>query len=162
MAAADILGRSELFGRLKREHLEHLSGLCRPFSCSPGEVVFREGEAATRLYVLDDGRVALDIDILVAPDRPTIPTAVDMVGPADCFGWSSFIKPGTYRATARCLNPSSGVVIDADALRKAMREDATLGYEVMSRLAQTVADYLGHIRLRLTTQVTRLLDRTDW
>ena len=43
-----------------------------------------------------------------------------------------------------------------------MADDATLGYKLMGRLAQTVADYLGHTRLRLTTQVVRLLDRKDW
>ena len=162
MTATDILGRSDLFGHLPKKDLEYLSGLCRPFSFSPGEVVFREGDRATKLYVLEDGRVALDIDVFAAPDGPVIPTAVDMVGPADCFGWSSFIGPGTYRATARCVDPSTGVIIDADALIEAMRKDAALGYQVMGKLAQTIADYLGHIRLRLTTQLTRLLDRKDW
>jgi len=161
-AIKSILGRSELFGHLKDEHLERLCGLCRPFSCPAGAVVFREGEDATEVYVLDDGRIALDIDVPVVPAGPAAPAAVDMVGPADCVGWSSFVEPRTYRATARCVNPASGVVLGARELGEAMSDDTTMGYEVMGRLAQTVADYLGHTRLRLTTQVVRLLDRKDW
>ena len=158
----DILAHSELFGHLERRHLERLSSLCHRFHYSPGAVVFREGDRATELYILAEGRVTLDIDIPVVPDRPPVPTAVDVVGPADCCGWSSLVKPQTYRATARCVSPSTGVVISADALREVMKDTTDLGYEVMARLAQAVADYLGHARMRLTTQVARLLDRRDW
>ena len=125
-------------------------------------MVFREGEKANELHILHEGTVALDIDVPVMPGGPAVPTAVDMVGPADCVGWSSFLEPRTYRATARCVTPAKGIVISVEALREIMDQDVELGYEVMTRLVQTVADYLGHTRLRLTTQVVRLLDRQEW
>ena len=161
-ATLGLLECSELLGHLDKEHLERLSGVCRRFSYPAGTVVFREGDEAAKMYVLQDGRVALDIDIPVVSDRPAVPIAADMVGPTDCFGWSSFLEPRTYRATARCITTCTGAVIDADALKEVMADDAALGYKLMSRLAQTVADYLGHTRLRLITQVVRLLDRKDW
>ncbi len=160
-AIKDILERSVIFGDLSHEHLAQLAGMCRPFSFAAGAVVFREGEEANELYVLDDGRVVLDIDVPCVGGETT-PSAVETLGPADSLGWSSFVDPRKYRATARCVNPSTGVVIPADALLEAMEDDTALGYQAMRRLAQTVTDYLGHTRLRLTTQVVRLLDRKDW
>ena len=162
MATADVLGRSELFGELGAERLERLSGVSRAFSWRAGDVIFSEGDPAADLYVLTGGRVALEIDILVEHDRPPVPTAVDLVGPGDCFGWSALVEPYVYTASARCMNASTGVAMSRDTLLEIMQEDSSLGREVMTRLAQCVAHRLAHTRMRLTTQLTRLLDREDW
>ena len=162
MATVDILRRSELFGNLETRHLERLSDVCREFSCRAGEVIFREGDNALDLYVLADGRVALEIDVLVVPGRPAVPTTVDLVGPNDCFGWSALVEPYVYTASARCMGASTGVAMSGDALLKIMQEDSALGREVMTRLAQCVSHRLAHTRMRLTTQLARLLDREEW
>jgi len=162
MAMTDVLGRSELFGQLGAERLERLSGVSRAFSCRAGDVIFNEGDPAADLYVLADGRVALEIDILVVHDRPAVPTAVDLVGPGDCFGWSALVEPNVYTASARCMSASTGVAMSGAALLEIMQEDSGLGRKVMTRLAQCVAHRLAHTRMRLTTQLTRLLDREDW
>ena len=162
MATVDILRRSEFFGNLETRYLERLSGVSRAFSCRAGDVIFNEGDPAADLYVLADGRVALEIDILVVHDRPAVPTAVDLVGPGDCFGWSALVEPYVYTASARCMNASTGVAMSRDTLLEIMQEDSSVGREVMTRLAQCVAHRLAHTRMRLTTQLTRLLDREDW
>ena len=159
MATADVLGRSELFENLEAAQLERLAGLCREFSCRAGEMIFREGDEAADLYVLTTGRVALEIDILVVPGRPAVPTAVDLVGPHDCFGWSA---PNIYTASARCMSASAGVAMSGDALRRVMEDEPALGCAVMSRLALTVSNRLTHTRMRLTTQLARLMDREEW
>ena len=162
MTTVDVLGRCELFRHLETRHLERLSNMCREFSCQAGEVIFREGDNAVDLYVLADGRVALETEIVVVPGRPAVPTTVDLVGSNDCFGWSAVVEPNLYTASARCMSASSGVAISGDALREIMGESPALGREVMDRLAQCVAQRLAHTRIRLTTQIARLLDREEW
>ncbi len=162
MVATDVLGRSELFEHLEAEELERLAGLCREFACPAGAVIFREGDRAADLYVLAEGRVALETDIPIMPDRPPVPTTVDLVGPNDCFGWSALVEPYTLTASARCMSPSTGVAIGGDALREFMRENPAIGYGVMGRLAQIVSQRLSQTRMRLTTQLARVLDRKEW
>ena len=162
MATIDALGRSELFGQLDTKHLERLSRVSRGFSCGAGEVIFNEGDEAVDLYILTDGRIALEIDIQVVHDRPPVPTTVDLVGPGDCFGWSALVEPNVYTATARCMSGSTGVAISGVALREIMEENPALGREVMTRLAEVVSSRLALTRMRLTTQLARLLDREEW
>jgi len=162
MATLDALGRCGLFAHLEAANLERLANVCRSFSGQAREVIFKEGDRAADLYVLADGRVALEIDIRVVPNRPAVLTTVDLVGPGDCFGWSALVEPYLYTASARCMNASTGVAIGGDALREIMEDNPALGCEVMGRLAQIVSQRLAHTRMRLTTQVTRLLDREEW
>ena len=159
--ALDILRGSELFHDLETGHLEQVAGMCRDFSGQAGTVIFREGEHASDLYVLGEGRVALELDIVVAPGRPPVPTTVDLIGPGDCFGWSALVEPNRYTASARCINPSRGVAIPGDALLQVMTRTPALGHEVMRRLAQVVSNRLDLTRTSLSTQIARLLDRGD-
>jgi len=162
MTTLDILRDSELFHDLESRYLEQLVGICREFSCPAGTVIFKEADRAANLYILAEGRVALEIDIAVAPGRPPVPTTVDLVGPGDCFGWSALVEPNLYTASGRCMSPSRGVAIPRDALLQVMADTPALGYQVMRRLAQVVSHRLELTRARLTTQITRLLDRNEW
>ncbi len=67
-----ILERSELFGGLSTSYLEKVSNLCRSESYRQNMMIFKEGDEATELYMLTDGRVALEIDIRPVADRPAI------------------------------------------------------------------------------------------
>jgi len=162
MTTTDLLSGSELFRNLDPWHLDRLADMSTEFSWQTGTAVFNEGDEAAFLYVLADGRIALEIDILAALDRPARPTTVDVVGPGDCFGWSALVAPHAYTATARCLSTSQAIGIEASALRRYLGDSPVIGREVMGSLAQIVSQRLAQTRMRLTTQITRLLDRTEW
>ena len=146
-----ILERSELFGGLSTSYLEKVSTLCRSESYRQNVMIFKEGDEATELYMLTDGRVALEIDIRPVADRPAIPTALEVCTKGEPIGWSALIAPHIYTMSARCITNCTVLALKGDLFRKVMDDDVGLGYELMKRLSQVISLRLTHTRLRVTS-----------
>lgn len=151
MTIIDTLKSSELFGGLETDHLEKVSVLCRGGSYREGMMIFKEGDEATEFYVLTEGRVALEMEVCPVPNRPAIPTAVDVISKGESFGWSALVEPYVYTLSARCMTNCTVLAIKGDMLRKVMADDPVLGFELMKRLARLISLRLTHTRLRLTS-----------
>ena len=110
-----------------------------------GEVLFREGDREDFLYIVIEGRVALDIFI---PHRGKV--RIYTAEPWDLFGWSS-VTPTIHQRTAGAVAVVDGVVVGIDSakLRQLCEDDHDLGYVVMRRLANLVASRLLVTRLQL-------------
>ncbi len=157
MAMIDTLKNSEFFGGLETSQLEKVSILCRGGSYQKGMTIFNEGDEAAELYTLTDGRVALEMGVQPVPNRPAIPTAVEVVTEGECFGWSAIVEPYVYTLSARCMTNCTVLAIKGDILRKVMADDVGLGFELMKRLAQLISLRLTHTRLRLTSGLGLIL-----
>lgn len=151
MAIIDSLRNCELLRDLEAIHLEKMAPLCRGSAYREGTVIFRERDQAKEFYLLTDGRIVLEMDVRPVSDRPTIPTAVEVVEKGDAFGWSALVEPYVYTMSARCLTNCQVLALRGDVLRRVMDEDTDLGYELMKRLARLVALRLTYTRLRLTS-----------
>jgi len=151
LAIIDTLKNSELLGDLAANHLRKISVLCRGRSYQEGMMIFKEGDKAQELYVLTDGKVVLEMDVRPIPDRPAIPTAVEVVTKGEGFGWSALVEPHVYTLSARCMTNCQAIAINSDMLRRVMADDAELGYELMKRVAKLISIRLTHTRLRLTS-----------
>ena len=139
------LGKIPWFHELKPEHLQKIVAIAHLQNIKNGEVLFREGDQEGCLYIVIQGRVALDI-FVPARGKVRIYTAE----PLDVFGWSS-ITAGIHRRTAGAVCIMDGLVvgIDAEKLRQACDEDHDLGYVVMRRLSNLIASRLMVTRLQL-------------
>ena len=151
MAIIDILKSSELFEGFEMQYLEKIANLCRGGSFKAGMMIFREGDEATELYLLTDGQVVVEMDVCPLPNRPAIPTAVELVSKGEIFGWSALVEPHIYTLSARCITRCTVLAIKGDLLGKVMADDPSLGYELMKRLAKIIALRLLLTRLRLTS-----------
>ncbi len=151
MALIDTLSSCDLFRGLDASHLEKLANLCRASSFRKGETIFAEGDEAKELYVLVDGRVALEMEVRPLPERPSIPTAVEVVTEGETLGWSALVEPYVYTLSARCMANCRALAINGDMLRRVMADDLILGYELMKRLTKIISLRLAHTRLRLTS-----------
>ncbi|MEP7355691.1 MAG: cyclic nucleotide-binding domain-containing protein, partial [Anaerolineales bacterium] len=130
---------------LERQHFEQLVGLAAEVTWSTDQVIFREGERDDRLYLVLEGRVALEIYM---PNRGRV--TILTIGPDEIFGWSAavpFVQKRT--ASARAAQPTRAVVFDAAALRAACEQDHDLGYYVYRRLTNVIAGRLTATRLQL-------------
>jgi CRP-like cAMP-binding protein len=157
MTMIETLKNSELFEGLDDVYLEKISVLCRGASYREGTLIFKEGDEAAELYILTEGRLALEMELRPVPERAAIPTALDVVAKGECFGWSALVEPYRYTLTARCLTHCSVLTIRGDILRKAMSDDPSFGYEMMKRLAKLIRLRLSQTRLRLTSGIGLVL-----
>ena len=133
------------FKDLNPEHLQKITDIAHLRHVRAGEVLFREGDKEDYLYIVIEGRVALDIFI---PHRGKV--RIYTAEPMDLFGWSS-VTPTIHQRTAGATAVVESVVvgIDSDKLRQACDNDHDLGYIVMRRLANIVASRILVTRLQL-------------
>ncbi len=133
------------FNVMPENHFNKMASISKIFKFEPGQTIFHEGDKEDYLYIVLEGRVAIEIAV-PGRGRMRILTA----DPMDVLGWSSVTPVVRQRtAGARAVLPSRLVAIDANDLRRACDEDHSLGYYVMRRLANVVAGRLLTTRLQL-------------
>jgi CRP/FNR family cyclic AMP-dependent transcriptional regulator len=133
------------FNELKPEHFEKLAKIASLHQYPEGGEVFREGDRQDYLFIVLEGRVALEI-FIPHQGRVRILTAE----PMGVIGWSSvtpFVRQRT--ASARAILPSKLIGLNAEAMRQMCDEDHDLGYVVMLRIANIIASRLTVTRLQL-------------
>lgn len=133
------------FQRLSPAHFTFLKNITFLKSVAPGTVIFREGEPQDYLYILLEGRVALEIYV---PGRGRVRLLT--LEPTEVFGWSSVVPQVRRRtSTAVALVPSRLALMDANALLRLCDENPALGCLVMRRLSNVIAKRLLTTRLQL-------------
>jgi len=133
------------FQEITQAHLEKIVEISRLRKVKADEILFKEGDREDCLYVVIEGRIALDIFI---PHRGKV--RIYTAEPWDVIGWSS-VTPTVHQRTAGATAVVDGLIvgIDSKKLREACEQDHDLGYLVMRRLANIVASRLLVTRLQL-------------
>lgn len=142
---ADKLRENPWFQALEPHHFDKLISIASEKNWAEGVIIFREGDRNDFLYLIEEGRVALDIYV---PGRGRV--TILTLGPTDLFGWSAVIPVvGKRTSSARAMQPTTAVAFDSQALRQASEEDHDLGYQVYRRLTNVIAGRLTATRLQL-------------
>ncbi len=87
--------QKELLAGLDKKFLKALMDSTERKSYREGDFVFREGNHASRFYVLLKGRVKLSIG-------KTGEVVFTLNHAGEAFGWSSLLGRSVYAASARC------------------------------------------------------------
>jgi CRP/FNR family cyclic AMP-dependent transcriptional regulator len=115
-----LLKRFYLFRDAETEDLEILEARCDRRHCGRNELIFREGEPADALYLVEFGtvdiiRTTADVTVLVS------------VGSGGGFGEIGFFDHGPRPASARAREASHLVKIPFSALARTLEQRPTLG-----------------------------------
>jgi CRP-like cAMP-binding protein len=100
-----------------------------------GDLIFKEGEEAGHLYMLDDGKV----DLLVGKPQETRFLAYY---PGEVFGWSALLRPHRYLSTARCMTQSAVSRISIEAIRRIVKDYPEDGILIYQNLAGILGERL--------------------
>ena len=140
-----ILQTIPWFQELEPALFDKIAGICEAVNGEAGHYLFREGDKEDFLYIVVEGRIALEIHV-PGRGKMRIYTAEAM----DIVGWSSITPIVRQRtASARVVLPSRLIRMQASQLYKMCDEDHDLGYVVMRRLSNVVASRLLTTRLQL-------------
>ncbi len=161
MVEKELLGGFSFFFDMPQEQLAEIAQIGKVSEFDLNQTVFQYGDKAFDLYGVMDGEVELSItlrDKIVKKDiqyEDSIQTRIETIEkdiiivsiePGEIFGWSAFINPKTYKATAKCSQPASIILLPADKLKTLFDKNPQLGYVFMERLSETISQ-----RLRSTT-----------
>jgi CRP-like cAMP-binding protein len=127
------------------EMVEELAGCIVGLeSWDSDEVVFRSGGPADRCYLIRTGEVAIEVHSPGAGSR-----ILQTVSRGEVLGWSWLFEPHRWAFDARVLTPTEAIVLDGRKVRECIAEHTELGFEVMTRFAELIAERLRATRLQL-------------
>lgn len=135
---------------MQPEHQAVLVECASEQSFEAGAVIFREGQPANQLYLIESGQVALEMR-LPAGGMAT----VQVLEPGELLGWSWMFPPFTWHLQARALGPVRTIVLNGGHLLATAEEDTRFGYCLMKRVAQMVIHRLQATRRQMILNSTK-------
>jgi CRP/FNR family transcriptional regulator, cyclic AMP receptor protein len=127
--------------------LNHLEAFSHDLSFEKGDVIFRQGQYADRLYLIREGRIQLE----TGDGTPGI--VLQVLGAGDILGWSWLYPPFVWHFSARALEHCEVVKLDAASLLIRAEEDPSFGYELMKRISKHVIQRLQITRDWLSREI---------
>ena len=141
---AELLRDAPFFRGLRPETIELVAGCGSNVQYEAGAPLFREGDHADTFFLLRHGSVAIEA---YAPTGGAL--VIETIDAGDVVGWSWLFPPYRWHFDAHALGPVRATAFDGACLRGKCDADPALGYELISRFAQTMIERLQATRLRL-------------
>nr|WP_079102711.1 cyclic nucleotide-binding domain-containing protein [Streptomyces sp. TP-A0356] len=110
-----------------------------------GTRLFDEGGKADRFWLLHSGEVALDVYV---PGRHPAPV-VETLGPGQLLGWSWISPPHRWHLGAQAVTAVEATQFPAAEVLSLCAAEPQLGYALMRRFTEVVAERLQATRTRL-------------
>ena len=140
--AEQLLGSVALFADLEPGELHEILAVTRPFALEPGETLCEQSDAASGMYILEQGRVRVSARLLGEAE-----VELTTLGPGDVLGEIALVDSGERSATLRGVDRTFGYFIPQrhfDLLRLTLRPAAI---KVMRQLSpQVCARLRAHYR----------------
>lgn len=163
MAHEDILAGTQFFADAPIEVLSAVTAAARQRSLVRGDVLFREGDEPTALFVVLTGRIA----IAIGNELDNRESMVALMEAGDLFGEMGMLDDeGGRSAMARALEPSDVLEIPYEPVLAILQADPRLLWGVTRLLAQRLRVMDGALADSVFLDVTgrtakRLLELAD-
>jgi CRP-like cAMP-binding protein len=157
MVSTDILKSINLFSGLTQTELAGIAKLCRERTYESGSVIFTIGGSATDVYLLETGKVDIQIEFKIY-DYEILAT-VYTVGKGEIFGWSALVPPHRLTASARCEGKADVMMINGKELLEYLEKDRRVGYVVMKNLSALVSSRLASTTIALRHEIQKLIKK---
>ena len=148
MVSIDALRQCELFTDLNDEELAKITQICSEETHEPQEIIFGESEVADKVYILQAGRVAVQMH-LRSDLEPNGDVIIEEVTPGRIFGWSALVRQRRFSASVRALEKARVIAIKSADLNALFEENSHIGFVVMKRLADVISSRLRRTRQQL-------------
>ena len=139
-----FLVEHDFLAGMNKEYIDLMVGCSSNVRFKEGEYICREGREANMFYILREGKVSLDIHM---PQRG--PVAIMTLDAGQVLGWSWLFPPHRWQFDALAKTDIRAIAFDGECMRKKCEENHDLGYEIMKRFSQVLAERLQSTRLQL-------------
>jgi CRP-like cAMP-binding protein len=144
MVPLHTLEKLAFFEGFPPEYLKPLVGVANVMEIPAGEAIFTEGQKSPNIYVVVEGKVALETWVT---GRGL--TLIQTVGPGKLLGWTPLLAQGMMTATARAVEACRLVALNAMQTLEVCAQNPKLGMELMRRTALALSRRLNATRLHL-------------
>lgn len=109
-----------------------------------GKRLFEEGGVADRFWLIEQGRIALDMRVPGRGDQ-----IVETLGPGTVLGWSWLHRPYRWQFGAVARLATTAIAFDAASVRGRCDADPAFGYAMLGAFTPVIIERLQATRLRL-------------
>ena len=138
------------FDRLSNRQLKTVSDIMFERSYDSDESIFEEGQPGAALFLILDGKVAIEIC------RETSTTRLAVLESSAFFGEMALLDDTPRSANARALEPTQTLALYRNDLNDLAHRDAKTACQIFRSLAGTIGD-----RLRLTNELVQTKTPAD-
>jgi len=136
-----LLQSVELFDGLSGKDLDEVAAICKQRKYNAGEILAKEGEVGSELFVVSEGLVEVTVEEF------TVPRVVVNLGAGQIVGEMSLVDRGPRSATVRAIHDTVVQVIQHDEFKDLCERNTGIGYLVMSNMAADLSFKLRHRNL---------------
>lgn len=139
-----ILSEHPFFKDLSPEYITLITGCAANGVFQEGEFLFKEGDPADKFFVIRRGKVMVETHV---PNRG--PVAIQSREAGEVLGWSWLVPPYQWHFDAKAVEQTRALVFDGKCLRDKFADNHDLGYEILQRFVNIIAERLDATRLQL-------------
>lgn len=143
-AIAGRLATHPLFGSLGDDWIAAVADCAHEVAFEADEVLFRVDGHADEFFLVEQGRVAIELDDAAGPGL-----ILNTAAPGEIVGVSWILPPYRWTFDARAVEATEAVRFDAACLRGKCDADPALGYALFTALSGLIRDRLVAARLQL-------------
>ena len=143
MTSLESLKGIQLFSGLNGEELAAVTTLCQEKKLQPGDVITRQGDPSSELFIITSGLVEVSVSGVGAVERVVV-----NLGTGQSIGEMTLVDEGTRSATVRATSqPTVVQVIRKQDFDRLCRENTRIGFIVMRNIAADLSFRLRHQNL---------------
>ncbi|MBM4465070.1 MAG: cyclic nucleotide-binding domain-containing protein [Chloroflexi bacterium] len=153
MISIRTLREFPIFEGLTDDELERIAAFCREEVYEAGTTIHEEGSVAEYMYIVQGGKVILELELELQPYASPRRTTIEVVSKGEAFGWSALVEPYTRTLSARCTERTSLIILKGSDLLDWFASEPHVGYKVMTGIAKIVGSRLRDTRDKLVSFV---------
>ncbi len=148
--------RPDLLAGLSHDESQALLALGLRISLSSGQSLFRMGDEATTLYVVERGLIALTLPMQVLGREEDV--LVEERSPGQTVGWSALIPPYRFTLNATAPLETEVLALTRSALLEHFAAWPIVGYIVTRNVASVIGQRLQVFQAMWLRQMQRLVE----
>lgn len=147
----------ELLKDLTAEEIQQVLALGNKMTVPSGASLFRLGDPAERLYLIERGRITLTLPMRVrGRDEDVI---VEERTSGQAVGWSALIPPYKFTLAATAPLETEIIALPREALRKYFAANPAVGYKITLNLAVVVGHRLQLFQAMWLREMQRTVEK---
>jgi len=142
-----ILADNPFFHGLREDHLLFLARCARHHSVPRNGLLFREDDPAGAFYLIQDGRVTIEVPAVEGPAMD-----VQTLSNGEVLGWSWLIPPYQWNFQGRAETRTDVIAFDGALIRARCETDHDFGYLLVWDFAELMSQRLDAARQKLMNE----------
>jgi CRP-like cAMP-binding protein len=144
MSVVPLLKKVDILNGLSESQLEKVAELCQEQTRNVDEVIFKENDKSSELYLIQDGLVEITLSV----PEPGTEKSIVTLGKGQIFGEIALVDEGPRSASARCIADGTKLwVAKREDFISLCEKDTSIGFIVMRNIAADLSFRIRTINL---------------